>query len=314
MKTQTVGLETIMGSKRNKAVVENVAQAIFTVCASFAILAVASITLYMIISGTPAIFKVGLKEILFGTIWEPTAAEPKYGILYVILTSVVGTAMAILIGVPVGILTAVFLAEVADKRVARLVKPAVELLAGIPSVIYGLLGIYLINPLMYKLELMIFADSKTHQYTGGANLLSAVLVLAVMILPTVINISETSIRAVQPGIKAASLALGASHVQTIFKSILPAARSGIVTAIVLGVGRAIGEAMAITLVSGSSVNIPLPFHSVRFLTTAIVSEMSYSEGTHRQMLFTIGLVLFIFIMIINIVLNGILKKGARTDE
>lgn len=314
MKTQTVDFGTIMGSKRNKAVVENVAQAIFTVCASFAILAVASITLYMIISGTPAIFKVGLKEILFGTVWEPTAAEPKYGILYVIITSIVGTALAILIGVPIGILTAVFLAEVADKRVARIVKPAVELLAGIPSVIYGLLGIYLINPLMYKLELVIFADSKTHQFTGGANLISAVLVLAVMILPTVINISETSIRAVHPGIKAASLALGASHVQTIFRSILPAAKSGIVTAVVLGVGRAIGEAMAITLVSGSSVNMPLPFNSVRFLTTAIVSEMSYSEGTHRQMLFTIGLVLFIFIMVINIILNGILKKGAQADE
>ncbi|MCI5954320.1 MAG: phosphate ABC transporter permease subunit PstC [Lachnospiraceae bacterium] len=314
MNTQTVEFGTIVGSKKNKAVVENVAQAIFTVCASFAILAVASITLYMIISGTPAIFKVGLKEILFGTVWEPTAAEPKYGILYVIITSIVGTALAILIGVPIGILTAVFLAEVADKRVARIVKPAVELLAGIPSVIYGLLGIYLINPLMYKLELVIFADSKTHQFTGGANLISAVLVLAVMILPTVINISETSIRAVHPGIKAASLALGASHVQTIFRSILPAAKSGIVTAVVLGVGRAIGEAMAITLVSGSSVNMPLPFNSVRFLTTAIVSEMSYSEGTHRQMLFTIGLVLFIFIMVINIILNGILKKGAQADE
>ena len=314
MKTQTVDFGTIMGNKRNKAVVENVAQAIFTVCASFAILAVASITLYMIISGTPAIFKVGLKEILFGTVWAPTAAEPRYGILYVILTSVVGTTMAILIGVPVGILTAVFLAEVADKKVAKIVKPAVELLAGIPSVIYGLLGIYLINPLMYKLELLIFADSTTHQFTGGANLLSAVLVLAVMILPTVINISETSIRAVHPGIKAASLALGASHIQTIFRSILPAAKSGIVTAVVLGVGRAIGEAMAITLVSGSSVNMQLPFNSVRFLTTAIVSEMSYSEGTHRQMLFTIGLVLFVFIMVINIVLNGILKKGAQENE
>ena len=314
MNTQTVEFGTIVGSKKNKAVVENVAQAIFTVCASFAILAVASITLYMIISGTPAIFKVGLKEILFGTVWAPTAAEPRYGILYVILTSVVGTTMAILIGVPVGILTAVFLAEVADKKVAKIVKPAVELLAGIPSVIYGLLGIYLINPLMYKLELLIFADSTTHQFTGGANLLSAVLVLAVMILPTVINISETSIRAVHPGIKAASLALGASHIQTIFRSILPAAKSGIVTAVVLGVGRAIGEAMAITLVSGSSVNMPLPFNSVRFLTTAIVSEMSYSEGTHRQMLFTIGLVLFVFIMVINIVLNGILKKGAQENE
>lgn len=302
-------MTTITGNKKKKAVVESVAQIIFTVCASFAILAVASITLYMIISGTPAIRKVGLKEILFTTVWAPTAQTPRFGILYVILTSIIGTVLAVCIGVPVGILTAVFLAEIADKRVARIVKPAVELLAGIPSVVYGLLGIYLLNPLMFKLELWVFKDSPNHQFTGGANLLSAVLVLAIMILPTVINISEASIKAVHPSIKAASLALGASHVQTIFKSILPAARSGIVTAVVLGVGRAIGEAMAITLVSGSSVNAPLPFNSVRFLTTAIVSEMGYSQGTHRQMLFTIGLVLFVFIMLINITLSKILKKG-----
>lgn len=300
--------------KHMKNVIETVAQVFFTVCAFFAVLAVASITLYMIISGTPAILKVGWKEILFGTVWAPTAAEPHYGILYVILTSIVGTALAILIGVPIGLLTAVFLAEVAHKRVAMIAKPAVELLAGIPSVIYGLLGIYLLNPFMYKIELWLFRDSKTHQFTGGANLLSAVLILAIMILPTVINISETAIRAVQPGIKAASLALGASQMQTIFRMVLPAAKSGILTAIVLGVGRAIGEAMAITLVSGSSVNIPLPFHSVRFLTTAIVSEMGYSQGTHRQVLFTIGLVLFVFIMIINLALNRILKKGAAENE
>lgn len=297
-----------------KAVVEAAAQIIFTICAFFAVLAVLSISLYMIISGTPAIFKVGLKEILFSTVWEPTAAEPRFGILYVILTSIVGTGMAIIIGVPIGVLTAVFLAEVAHKRMANLVKPAVELLAGIPSVVYGLLGIYLLNPIMYKLELWLFEDVKDHQFTGGANLLSAVLVLAIMILPTVINISETAIRAVQPGIKAASLALGATQMQTIFRMILPTAKSGITTAIVLGVGRAIGEAMAITLVSGSSVNMPLPFNSVRFLTTAIVSEMGYSQGTHRQVLFTIGLVLFAFIMLINIGLNCILKKGDADNE
>lgn len=301
------------GTRKNKSA-ENLAQILVTLCAFFAVLAVLSITLYMIISGTPAMFKVGLAEILFSTVWEPTAAEPSYGILYVILTSVVGTALAILIGVPIGLLTAVFLAEVAPKKIALLVKPAVELLAGIPSVVYGLLGIYLLNPVMYQLELRIFKDSATHQFTGGANLLSAVLVLAVMILPTVINISETAIRAVQPGIKAASLALGATHMQTIFRMIIPAAKSGIVTAVVLGVGRAIGEAMAITLVSGSSVNMPLPFHSVRFLTTAIVSEMGYSQGVHRQVLFTIGLVLFAFIMIINITLNRILKKGVSENE
>lgn len=305
---------SVLGNRKNKAVVETAAQIIFTICAFFAVLAVASITLYMIISGSPAIFKVGLKEILFDTMWKPTAAEPRYGILYVILTSIVGTSLAILIGVPIGVLTAVFFAEVAPRRLAAAVKPAVELLAGIPSVVYGLLGIYLLNPLMFKLELALFRDSRTHQFTGGANLLSAVLVLAIMILPTVINISETAIRAVRPGVKAASLALGASHMQTIFRMILPAAKSGVVTAIVLGVGRAIGEAMAITLVSGSSVNLPLPFHSVRFLTTAIVSEMGYSSGVHRQVLFTIGLVLFVFIMLINAALNKILKKGAKAHE
>lgn len=299
---------------RSKSVVETLAQMIFTIFAFFAVLAVASITLYMIISGTPAIFKVGLEEILFSTVWKPTAAEPRFGILYVILTSIVGTALAILIGVPIGLLTAVFLAEVAPKKLAMVVKPAVELLAGIPSVVYGLLGIYLLNPLMYKLELWLFQDSETHQFTGGANLLSAVIVLAIMILPTVINISETAIRAVHPSIKAASLALGASRMQTVFRMVLPAAKSGIVTAIVLGVGRAIGEAMAITLVSGSSVNMPLPFNSVRFLTTAIVSEMGYSQGTHRQVLFTIGLVLFVFIMLINTGLSRILKKGDAENE
>ncbi len=305
---------SVIGNKKNKEVVETVAQIIFTICASFAVLAVASITIYMIIGGTPAIFRVGLREILFGTEWRPAAAEPQFGILYVILTSIIGTTLAILLGVPIAVFAAIFLAEVAPKRLAMVVKPAVELLAGIPSVVYGLLGIYLLNPLMYKLELALFKDSPTHQFTGGANLLSAVIVLAIMILPTVINTSETAIRAVPLHIKSASLALGATPIQTIFKSIIPAAKSGIITGIVLGIGRAIGEAMAISLVSGSSVNMPLPFNSVRFLTTAIVSEMSYAQGVHRQVLFTIGLVLFVFIMVINIALNRILKKGALDNE
>lgn len=299
-------------NQKNKTIVENAAQMIFTVCAYAAVGAVAAITLYMIISGTPAIVRVGLKNILFETRWMPTAAEPKYGIFYVILTSAAGAFLAILAGVPVGVLAAVFLAEFADRRVAAVVRSAVELLAGIPSVIYGLLGIYVLCPLMYKLELKLFADSETHRFTGGANLLSASLVLAIMILPTVINISETSIRAVNKNVRAASLALGASRIQTVFRSVLPAAKRGIVTAVALGMGRAVGEAMAITLVSGNSVNIPLPFHSVRFLTTAIVSEMGYAQGTHRQMLFTIGLALFVFIMLINIALNAIWKKG--TDD
>lgn len=300
---------SIIHGRHAKSAVEKTAKIIFTVCAFFAILAVFSITLYMIINGTPALFQVGLGEILFGTVWEPTAEDPAFGILFIILTSIIGTALAILIGVPIGVLTAVFLAEVAPKRLASIVKPAVELLAGIPSVIYGLLGIMILNPLMYKLELAIFRYSETHQFTGGANLISAVIVLAIMILPTVINISESALKAVPAQYKSASLALGASHIQTIFKVMLPAAKSGIITAIVLGVGRAIGEAMAITLVSGSSVNFPLPFNSVRFLTTAIVSEMGYASGLHRQVLFTIGLVLFVFIMIINVGLTSILKAG-----
>lgn len=302
---------SIHGNNKEKSVVEIGAQIIFTICALIAVLAVISITIYMIMNGTPALKKVGIVEILFGTVWEPAAKEPKYGIFYVILTSIIGTFLAILIGVPIAVLAAVFLAEVAPKRLTAAVKPAVELLAGIPSVVYGLLGIYILNPLMYKLELKIFKGSTEHQFTGGANLISAVFVLAIMILPTVISITESSIRAVHSSMKSASLALGASHIQTIFKVILPAAKSGIITAIVLGVGRAIGEAMAISLVSGSSVNIPLPFNSVKFLTTAVVSEMGYAGGTHRQVLFTIGLVLFAFIMLINIALNGILKKQAE---
>ncbi len=306
---------SIMKNRKNKSMVEQVAEVIFTFCALIAILAVLSITVYMIINGTPALFQVGIKEILFSSAWDPAnKTQPTFGILYVILTSIVGTVLAILIGVPIGLFTAVFLAEVAPKKLAAILQTAVELLAGIPSVIYGLLGLMILNPLMYKAELAIFKGSETHTFTGGANLISAVLVLAVMILPTVINISASSLNALPGQLKSSSLALGASHIQTIFKVLIPAAKSGIITAVVLGVGRAIGEAMAITLVSGSSVNIPLPFNSVRFLTTAIVSEMGYASGTHRQVLFTIGLVLFAFIMIINISLSKILKKGEKEND
>lgn len=298
---------SIMTNGREKALVEHVAEIIFTICAFFAVLAVVSITVYMFINGTPALFKVGITKILFGTVWKPASAEASFGILYVILTSIVGTIAAVSIGAPVGILTAVFIQEIAPKRLAAIVKPAVELLAGIPSVIYGLLGIYLLNPFMYKIEIAVFANSETHQYTGGANLLSAIIVLAVMILPTVINVSVSALQAVPKSQKMASLAMGASEIQTIFRVLIPYAKSGIISAIVLGTGRAIGEAMAITLVSGSSVNLPLPFNSVRFLTTAIVAEMGYAEGLHRQVLFTIGLVLFVFIMCINIGLTRILS-------
>ena len=311
MRPETFSIRSHHGSK---STVEKAAQVIFTACGFFAVLAVASITLYMVVSGTPALFQVGILDILFGTVWQPAAAEPSFGILYVILTSIVGTFLAILIGVPIGVMTAIFLAEVAPKKLADVVRPAVELLAGIPSVIYGLLGILILKPLMYKLELILFKDSTTHQFTGGANLISAVLVLALMILPTVINISESSLRAVPAHLKSASLALGATKIQTIFHVSVPAAKSGIITAIVLGTGRAIGEAMAISLVSGSSVNLPLPFNSVRFLTTAIVAEMGYASGLHRQVLFTIGLVLFAFIMIINISLTRFLKKGEKKND
>ena len=262
------------------------------------------ISVYLVVSGIPAIREIGLVKFLFGPVWNSNAAEPQFGILPFILTSIYGTAGAILLGVPVGYMTAVFLAKMAPPKLKTAVSAAVSLLAGIPSVVYGLVGMLVLVP----------GIRQVFHIPDGSGLLAAIIVLAIMILPTVINISETSIRAVPAGIKSSSLALGASHVQTIFRSILPAARSGIVTAIVLGVGRAIGEAMAITLVSGSSVNVPLPFNSVRFLTTAIVSEMGYSSGLHRQVLFTIGLVLFVFIMIINVVLNKILKKGADDNE
>ena len=305
---------TIIGSLNTKSKVEKGAQVVFTICAFFAVLSVLSITLYMIINGTPALSKVGIKDILFGTVWKPTASEPSYGILYVILTSIIGTFLSILIGVPIALFTAIFIAEVAPKKLAGIVKPAVELLAGIPSVIYGLLGILILNPVMYKWELIIFKDDPNHQFTGGSNLISAVIVLAIMILPTVINISESALKAVPKHLKEASLALGGSQIQTIFKVMIPAAKSGIVTAIVLGVGRAIGEAMAISLVSGSSVNMPLPFNSVRFLTTAIVSEMGYASDLHRQVLFTIGLVLFLFIMTINLLLSKVLKKGEKEND
>lgn len=305
---------SIRGVNYTKEGFELIARIIFLICAIVAIVAVLSITLYMILRGTPALAEVGIKELLFETLWQPTAATPSYGIVFIILTSIVGTFFAILLGVPIGILTAVFITEVANKKVAAVVQPAVELLAAIPSVIYGLLGLMILNPLMYKLEKAVFADSQTHQFTGGSNLLSAVVVLAIMILPTVINISVSSIRAVPAHLKSASLALGATHIQTIFKVMIPAAKSGIMTSVVLGIGRALGEAMAINMVAGGSVNLPLPFNSVRFLTTQLVSEMSYAEGTHRKVLFTVGLVLFIFIMVINLILARVERKGAVENE
>lgn len=292
---------------------EAVARALLLICAVAAIFAVCAITFYMFAKGLPALGKVGVAELLFGTVWKPTAAEPQFGIAYIILSSIVGTAFSVLLGVPVGLMTAVFLTEVSGKRMAAVVQPAVELLAAIPSVVYGLVGMMVLNPAMYKLEKLVFAGSSTHQFTGGANVLSAVIVLAIMILPTVISVSASSLRAVPDSMRAASLALGASRMQTVFRVTIPVARSGILTGVVLGIGRALGEAMAINMVAGGSVNLPLPFHSVRFLTTQLVSEMSYAEGTHRQVLFTVGLVLYLFILAVNLVLLKLRRKGAEKE-
>lgn len=292
-----------------KAVIEKTAQIIFLICAVIAILAVCSITVYMIMKGTPAFKEVGVLDLLFGRVWKPTASEPSFGIFYIILSSIAGTAAAVLLGVPIGLLTAAFLSELAGKKLGNIVSGAVELLAAIPSVIYGLIGMMILNPFMYSLEKKIYAGSTDHQFTGGANLLSAIIVLAVMILPTVISVSTSSLKAVTDSLRSASLALGATKLQTIFKVIIPAAKSGILTGVVLGVGRALGEAMAINMVAGGAVNIPLPFNSVRTLTTQIVSEMGYASGVHRQVLFTVGLVLYVFIMIINLILLKVRKGG-----
>ncbi|MGN0318410.1 MAG: phosphate ABC transporter permease subunit PstC [Lachnospira sp.] len=299
--------------RNRKTLPEIIAHIIFLACAIIAILAVCSITIYMFIKGTESLKSVGISELLFKTEWKPTAANPGYGIIYIILTSIVGTALAILIGVPVGLLMAVFISEIAGKKIASIVQPAVELLAAIPSVIYGLLGVMILNPLLFRLEKAFFPVSSSHQFTGGANLLAAVIVLAIMILPTVVNMSVTALKAVPQNLRATSLALGATKIQTIFKVTIPAAKSGIITGIVLGIGRALGEAMAINMVAGGAVNLPLPFNSVRFLTTQLVSEMSYAEGIHRQVLYTVGLVLYIFIMIINLVINRAEKVSARKN-
>ena len=298
---------------RSAFTAERLARALLLICAVVAIFAVCAITLYLFAKGLPALHKVGVGELLFGTVWKPTAAEPSFGIAYIILSSIVGTAFSVLLGVPIGLLTAVFLTEVSEKHLAKLVQPAVELLAAIPSVIYGLLGMMLLNPALYKLEKIIFAGSTTHQYTGGADLLAAVIVLAIMILPTVISVSASAIRAVPGSLRAASLALGASKMQTIWRVTVPAAKSGILTGVVLGIGRALGEAMAINMVAGGAVNLPLPFNSVRFLTTQLVSEMGYAEGTHRQVLFTVGLVLYLFIMIVNLVLQRLRREGGKDN-
>ena len=281
---------------------ERVVHLIFLLCGTVAVAAVALISVYLIVSGIPAIREIGLVKFLFGRVWDPTntTTGAQYGILAFILTSVYGTAGAIVIGVPVGLLTAVFLARVAPPRAAAVIRTAVQLLAGIPSVVYGLVGMIVLVP----------AIQRAFSLSSGACLLAAMLVLAVMILPSIINVSETALRAVPRDYEEASLALGATAMETSFRVILPAARSGVATAVVLGVGRAIGEAMAIILVAGNVSNMPGLFTPVRFLTTGIVSGMAYASpgSLYQQALFSIALVLFLFIMLINGVLNLFIKK------
>lgn len=297
-------LDNSIESKRRrrralKKTIEKIMNAVFFVCGAAAIAAVALITVYMVVSGLPAIREIGLLDFLFGTEWKSTAAEPKFGILPFILTSIWGTLGAIVIGVPVGLLTAVFLSKVASRRVASVVRPAVELLAGIPSVVYGLIGMMVLVPAVMEL----------FHLKNGTCLFAAILVLAIMILPSIIKVSVTALEAVPKEYEDASLALGATPVETYLRVSVPAAKSGIAAAVVLGVGRAIGEAMAVMMVSGNACNMPSLFESVRFLTTAVASEMSYSSGLQRQALFSIALVLFLFIMLLNATLNFFLKRN-----
>lgn len=284
---------------KNKKIFEDVIHGIFLLLGLVTVACVLLITVYLVIAGIPAIREIGLVKFLFGREWASTAAEPKYGILPFILTSVYGTAGAILIGVPVGFFTAVWLAKVAKPRVRAIAEGAVSLLAGIPSVVYGLVGMLVLVPAIRKL----------FDIPDGASLLCAIIVLAIMILPSIVKVSLTALEAVPREYEDASLALGATPVETYFRVSVPAAKSGIAAAVVLGVGRAIGEAMAVMMVSGNVPNMPDSlFQSVRFLTTAVASEMSYSSGLQRQALFSIALVLFLFIMLINATLNFFLKR------
>lgn len=284
---------------KNRKILENVIHGIFLVLGLVTVGCVLLITVYLVIAGIPAIREIGLVKFLFGREWASTAAVPKYGILPFILTSIYGTAGAILIGVPIGFFTAVWLAKMAKPRVRAAVEGAVSLLAGIPSVVYGLVGMLVLVPTIRK----------AFRIPDGASLLAAIVVLAVMILPSIIKVSLTSLEAVPHEYEDASLALGATPVETCFRVSVPAAKSGIAAAVVLGVGRAIGEAMAVMMVSGNVPNMPDSlFQSVRFLTTAVASEMSYSSGLQRQALFSIALVLFLFIMLINGALNFFLKR------
>ena len=271
---------------------------LFFLCGLIAVVFVLFISIYLIVSGLPAIKEIGLVDFLFGTKSASTAAEPSFRILPFILTSIYGTAGAIVLGVPVGFMTAVFLAKIAPPKLAAAVRTAVDLLAGIPSVVYGLIGMMVLVPAVREL----------FNLPDGASLFCAIIVLAIMILPSIISVSETALKAVPKEYEEASLALGATHIETVFRVSVPAASSGIAASVVLGIGRAIGEAMAVIMVAGNVANMPSLFSSVRFLTTAVASEMSYASGLQRQALFSIALVLFLFIMLINVILNTLLKR------
>ena len=286
-------------SASQKRLLENIIHGIFLVMGLVTVGCVLLITVYLVISGIPAIHEIGLVKFLFGRVWASTQAEPQFGILPFILTSIYGTAGAIVLGVPIGFLTAVFLAKAASPRLRAVVEEAVSLLAGIPSVVYGLVGMLVLVP----------GIRKVFGLPDGASLLAAIIVLAIMILPSIIKVSMTALEAVPSEYEDASLALGATPVETWFRVSVPAAKSGIAAAVVLGVGRAIGEAMAVMMVSGNVANMPSLFQSVRFLTTAVASEMSYSSGLQRQALFSIALVLFLYIMLINAALNFFLKRS-----
>ena len=289
---------------KKKQTMEDVVHGVFLFLGLITVGCVLLITVYLIVSGLPAISKIGLGKFLFGSEWASTAAEAKFGILPFILTSVYGTCGAILIGVPVGFLTAVFLSKMAPKKLRTVMESAVSLLAGIPSVVYGLVGMLVLVPGIRKL----------FHVPDGASLLAAIIVLAIMILPSIIKVSVNALDAVPKEYEDASLALGATPVETWFRVSAPAAKSGIAAAVVLGVGRAIGEAMAVMMVSGNAANMPSLFESVRFLTTAVASEMSYASGLQRQALFSIALVLFLFIMLINATLNFFLKRNKEGDK
>ncbi len=284
--------------REKKQRLETMIHGVFLILGLITVGCVLLITIYLFVSGIPAIRQIGLRDFLFGSTWASTAANPQFGILPFLLTSIYGTAGAILLGVPIGFMAAVYLAKLAPPAVKTVVSSAVSLLAGIPSVVYGLVGMLVLVP----------AIRAWFRIPDGASLLAAILVLAVMILPSIIKVSITALDAVPKEYEDASLALGATPVETYFRVSIPAAKSGVATAIVLGVGRAIGEAMAVMMVSGNAPNMPSLFQSVRFLTTAVASEMSYASGLQRQALFSIALVLFLFLMLMNATLHFALKR------